>query len=246
VSSADVSAWQNNLVMRGLKPATQERTLGPLRTFFLWLEQTGRIFGNPCRQLILPRYDKPLQPVPTEAEMLRVLAGIIGDSPRIQRDRAMMEVLYGAGLRRRELAELTTNSIDSESGVVRVFGKGRERVVPLTEAAILAVKRYQEDGRKQLLGGRSSQRLWISKNTRQALSTDYIDNVARSHGRAAGVEIGAQTVRRAFATHMLARGASLADLRLLLGHADYHHLHHYLRYTPRQLMETHRKSRLGK
>ncbi len=110
--------------------------------------------------------------------MLRVLAGISGDSPRAERDRAMMEVLYGAGLRRRELAELTLTSIDLDGGMVRVFGKGRVRIVPLTKAAVLTVRRYLDDGRRQLLGGRSGQRLWISENTCQALTTDYIDNPA--------------------------------------------------------------------
>ncbi|MFA5057637.1 MAG: hypothetical protein WC485_05950, partial [Opitutaceae bacterium] len=76
VSPADALRWQKHLVERGLKPSSQERILGPLCTFFRWLEKQGLLFKNPCQQLILPRYEKPLLPVPTEVEMLRVLAGI--------------------------------------------------------------------------------------------------------------------------------------------------------------------------
>lgn len=246
VTQHDVRSWQNGLVARGLKLATLESWLGAIYQLFGWLERSGRIFANPCRDLVVPRSNRPLRHVPSEQEVLRVLLGSKETSPLELRDRAMLEVLYGAGLRRSELIGLTLDSIDPDSRVVRVIGKGRERVVPLTRAALKSVGRYCQDGRNALLAGRRSRWLWISPRTREQITIAGIRHLMTKRGRELSFKLGAQVFRRAFATHLLNRGVSLADLQLLLGHANYQNLHHYVRYSPQQLIETHRRSRLGK
>ncbi len=247
VSPADIQAWQQEIGTRAYKDSMRECCLRPLAMFFGWLERVGRIFANPCRDLEIPKYERPMQWVPSETEMSQVLGSLRGNSPTAVRDRAIMEVLYGSGLRRIEMARLTLDSIRLDEGVMRVIGKGRERVVPLTRASVTALGQYLAGARGKLSRKTKTNSLWLSANTGKALNPDAFKLLARRYGRAVGVtRLSTHALRRAFATHMLLHGATPEELRRLLGHANYQHLRHYLRYVPQQLIAAHGRSRLAR
>lgn len=247
VHSTHLSAYAASLARRDLKISTQENYLQTVKSYFAWLESTGRLFDNPARLLVVPRKVRRLQRVPSESEMAQVIDGIDGREPHDDLDRALLEVAYGAGLRLGELHGLQIGSIDVAGQTVRVFGKGaKERVVPLTGCAIRAVQRYMRRGRKALLKGRpNSTHLWIGRDG-TPISFWTVRKHIEERGRRVGVKLCPHDLRRAFATHLLLRGISPAVLKELLGHATYSHLKEYLRYAPVELQAIHGKAHPGK
>jgi site-specific recombinase XerD len=161
----DLENYRLSLIERRLSPATQENYLQTVKSFFTWQEKRGTIFVSPARQLKIPRRRRGLKYVPSEKELVRLIESLPLGRPTGQRDRALIEVAYASGLRLTELAELNLDSLDLKGRLVRVLGKGaKERILPLTRAAVAAVRAYLADGRKSLLRGRQDeQALWIAK-----------------------------------------------------------------------------------
>jgi integrase/recombinase XerD len=247
VQRADLEAWRLFLSERKYSPSTVACHLHPLLGLFDWLERSGEIFLNPCHGLEIPSVPHRLMFVPTEADMLRLLDSVSGLSPVDLRDRAILEVAYASGFRRCELLALDLTSIDLEQGVIRVIGKGgRERSGLLTQAAVTALGRYLADGRPRLLlHGERDKSLWPTAKFGRRMSPGLLLVLVKDRARAIGLKLTPHGIRRAFATHLLQRGATPIHLRRLLGHISYRHLRHYLRYAPAELLATHRKSCLG-
>lgn len=240
-------AWQRHLTRRKLSPVTIGCYLHPILGLFSWMEERGDVFLNPGGELILPRMPRRLLPVISEADMLRLLDSIQGDTPADLRDRAILEVAYATGLRCRELVGLNLGSVDLEQGVVRTVGKGgTERVAFLTKGARDAVARYLKSGRSALtMLSFGEPALWIGVHTGERMRTAALRNAVKNRAKAVGLVLTPHGIRRAFATHLLRNGATPLALRRLLGHISYQHLRHYLRYAPEDLIETHRNSLLG-
>ena len=249
VQADELTAFRLWLVDSGLKPNTQEIHLSNLRAFFNWLEKTGAIFLNPARGLVIQRPERPLLPVPTEAEMRKLLAQPDLSARLGIRDRALLETAYSTGARREELWRMNALDPDLREGRVRILGKTRkERVVPLGRQAVHWLKIYIGEVRPQLLKGRLDQEaLWLGKEG-QRLGPQSILAQIRRHARAAGIKttITPHTLRRACATHMLRGGAHPVQVQMLLGHATLTTLGQYLRVTIRDLIQTHRSSNPGK
>lgn len=170
------------------------------------------------------------------------------DTPLGIRNRAIFETAYGSGLRVRELSGLDVDSVDLSLGTIRVLGKGnRERVSPMTRAATESIRHYLAETRPPAMQGRVEHgKLWVTLDKGRPLSAATIGEVLRQAGRKLSIPTSGQYVRRAFATHLLRHGASPIELKMLLGHATFRHLRHYLRGAPEHLREVHRKSRLGR
>lgn len=247
VTRDDIAAYDAELTRRKLAPATRENYLQTPKSYFDWLEKVGTIFDNPARGFAVPRTKPRLQRIPTEKEVARVIDSIGGQTPHDQMDRAVLEVIYGAGLRIHELGGLTIDAVDLGGCTVRVMGKGaKERIVPITRMAAQAVRTYLRDGRRCLLRGRKDETaLWIGRFG-NPLTLDGLRERICNRARHVGVRLCPHDLRRAFATHLLVRGVSPAILKELLGHATYTHLQEYLRYVPSELMEIHRRSHPGK
>ena len=243
-----LAAWQHTLIARMRLMSSVERCLVVSRLFFAWLELTGAIFETPAKGLVLPKYQRPILWVPTEAQISTFLLGINGDGAIDLRDRAFMEIAYASGLRLHELIGMNLDSVDLHYGTVRIVGKGqKERVVPLTRAAIAATRLYLEKARPVLLRDRQDNAaLWLSslKGARASESTMQSQIYRRS--KKSNLRMNPHAIRRAFATHLLRGGASVAEIKELLGHTTYRHLGHYLRTAPMELQEAHRKSRLSR
>lgn len=249
VSAETVEAYRLHLIGRGLAPASLEVFMRAVRLLFNWMEETGQLFLNPCRSLIVPNPGRKLLPVPAEGDIRKLLAQPNVSTPKGTRDRALIEVAYASGARREELVRMTIFDPDMKAQTVRIQGKGnKERVVPLGRHAVHWLKQYLDHARPKLLAGQIDQEaLWLG-NSGTPQGGQSMNLQVKTHARAAGtsVPVTLHALRRACATHMLQRGAHPVQIQMLLGHATMRHLSQYLRLSIRDIKAMHEKSRPGK
>ena len=187
-------------------------------------------------------------PVPSVADLRRLLAAPNAAAPFGVRDRALLETAYATGARREELVTLDATAVDLVNATVRVVGKGRrERVLPLTRPAVAWLNRYTTRARPVLLKGKLDEpALWIDLHAGR-LSPHGLDVLVKKHAAAAKLRgVTPHTLRRACATHLLQGGAHPVFVQQLLGHATLRHLAHYLRMTIAELKATHARSKPGR
>ena len=218
------------LTTRNMARTTIARKAAALRAFFGWLRKRGVVTADPTRNLRTPKGDRRLPKVPKAAEVATLLDAAPAPAPEdgdgvaqavALRDAAILEVLYGAGLRISELCGLGPSDVDLRGGLVTVLGKrSKIRRVPLGEAAIAAIRAYLDGGRKILTGPVSPpEALFLNRRGRRLTPRDarrILERRLLSDGRA----ISPHTLRHAYATHLLEGGADLRAVQELLGHAD--------------------------
>lgn len=244
----DLGCFQRKLLDRGLAPMTVDLVLRHVRRFFRWLAETGKIFLDPGALWTLSKPERPLQNVPTEKEMSKLLAGIDITRPRGIRDRAFIETAYSTGARLEEMCRLTIFDADLDRGLLRVMGKGRkERMLPLGKQAVHWLTQYIRDARPKLAGGKlNEEKLWLGTDGRK-ISGAGIRMMLYQRSLSAGLKrISPHALRRACATHMLRNGAHPVQIQLLLGHADLKTLSQYLRLTIKDIKAMHAKSNPGR
>lgn len=221
VAEGDVDAYFAGAGGSGA-PASVARRMAALRGLYAYLAREDVMSEDPTVRLRSPRRRQSLPDVLTVEEVESVLDRVLPGGALGQRDMALLELLYGCGLRASELVGLRAADIDLEGGLLRCIGKGdKERVVPMGRHAVEALRRYLRDGRRQLLHGRRREHLFLNARgghlTRQGL--DYL---LRRYVGKAGLDkhASAHTFRHSFATHMLRGGADLRSVQEMLGHAD--------------------------
>ena len=211
---------------RGLAISTIRRRVSSLRTFFRFQVVEGRLPQNPAADLILPKKWTRLPDTLSIKEVGRLLDGAGragGATPH--RDRAILELLYGAGLRVSELCGLGLRDLREDESFLRCRGKGsKERIVPFAGAARQSVLRYLRDERPELAARASAgppTRVFLSVRGRP-LGRETVGRLIRRAAAAAGLRqrVSPHTLRHSFASHMLAGGADLRAVQELLGHAD--------------------------
>ncbi|HEY3934747.1 MAG TPA: site-specific tyrosine recombinase XerD [Gemmatimonadales bacterium] len=206
----------------GLSGATIRRTISGVRTWFRFLAAEGLVDRDPSDRLETPKRWRTLPDVLSVAEVERLL-----EAPRIEealawRDRTLLELAYGAGLRVSEMCDLGLVDLLTADGLVRAFGKGRkERLVPIGRAVVSAVSVYLHTIRPVLDRGESAGRLLLNARGRP-LSRVGAWGIVRKRARQAGIEkrVTPHTLRHSFATHLLEGGADLRAVQEMLGHAD--------------------------
>lgn len=206
----------------GLSPASIRRSVSAMRTYFKFMIGEGQIQADPTERLETPRKWRTLPEVLTVDEVGRVLGAVSLDEPLVFRDRAMLELAYGAGLRVSEWIELGVQDLLLDDGVVRVFGKGsKERLVPVGRSAIGAVGMYLRELRPRLERGDGKGRLFLNARGKP-LSRMGAWKILRKYVELAGIEkhVSPHTLRHSFATHLLEGGADLRAVQEMLGHAD--------------------------
>jgi len=224
--------------------------MAALRGFYGYFAREELIVADPTARLRSPRRRQGLPHVLSVEEVEAVLQRVPPGGSLGERDLAMLELLYGCGLRASELVGLREADVDVEGGLVRCVGKGdKERVVPMGSHAIAALRRYLRGGRRELLRGRRSETLFLNARggplTRQGL-----DYVLRRFTGAAGLpgHASAHAFRHSFATHLLRGGADLRSVQEMLGHADVATTQLYTHVTIDHLREvfysTHPRARL--
>ena len=249
VSIDDIEKYRLTLRERELSGSTIEHYLEVVRSFFRFLEEGAYIFTSPARDLLIPRGKVKLAAVPTEKEMIKLLAAPDVSSALGIRDRALMELMYSTGVRNHELVNLDFFDPDLNNHLVKIRnGKGKkDRMLPLGKHAVFWLERYLAGPREKLLNCRIDEKaLWITVhgNRLNGVGLSYL--LLRHCITAEIRKITPHEIRRACATHMLNNGAHPVQIQMLLGHADLHTLRHYLKLTVTDLKKTHKQSRIGK
>ncbi|MDP9341506.1 MAG: site-specific tyrosine recombinase XerD [Actinomycetota bacterium] len=198
------------------------RTLAAVRSFHKFLVQENEATQDPAAAVVRPRVPRALPRALSVQEVERILASPAGETETVLRDRALLETLYGAGLRISELVGLDVDDLDLEEGSVRVVGKGdKERLVPLGRYARESLEAYLTGGRPALASRSSRGALFLNvrggRLTRQGCA-----KILRSHVRRAGIDrrVSPHSLRHSFATHLLEGGADVRVVQELLGHAS--------------------------
>lgn len=215
----DHLAWR---LHNAYKARSTARLLSGLRGFYRFLVREGLVAIDPTLQVDLPRLGRPLPKAMSEADVEALLAAPDLGDPLGLRDRAMLEVLYACGLRITELISLTLEQVNLRQGVLRTFGKGsKERLVPLGEEANHWLERYLRDARRELLGAKIGDVVFLSQRGDQMTRQTFWYRI-KLHAKVAGItaSISPHTLRHAFATHLLNHGADLRTVQMLLGHSD--------------------------
>jgi integrase/recombinase XerD len=223
--AVDQAAIQGYLAHRfktKARASTAARLLSALKRFYRNAIRQNTIKADPTLRIDTPKLPRPLPKTLTEADVENLLAAPALEQPLGLRDRAMLEVLYASGLRVSELVTLKVPQVSRDMGVVRVLGKGsKERLVPLGEEALSWLERYLREARPLLLGGRTSDALFVTSRA-DAMTRQAFWHLLRRYAVQAGIgkPVSPHTLRHAFATHLLNHGADLRVVQLLLGHSD--------------------------
>jgi integrase/recombinase XerD len=203
-------------------PATIQRKVACLRSFYRHLRREQILVGDPTADLRAPRKSQKLPQVLERGEVQRLLAQPKGTAPVALRDRALLELMYACGLRASEAITLELTDVDLSAGVLRARGKGsKERLVPVGSEAVSAVRHYLRRGRRTLVGDGETAALFVNHRggplTRQGLY-----KIVQRHAKTAGLDdrMSPHTLRHTFATHLLAGGCDLRAVQEMLGHAD--------------------------
>lgn len=226
-----------------ISPRSRARKLAAFRSFFKFLEVTGRVRTNPASLVRFPKLDLHLPKVLGMADIEALLARPNPATPLGQRDKAMFELLYASGLRVSELASLQLRQVFLDPGYVLVLGKGdKERLVPMGEQAADALKTYLQDGRPKLVKKGSAREVFVNARG-NGLSRQGIWKIIKQHALVAGItcNITPHMLRHSFATHLLENGADLRSLQMMLGHSDISTTQIYTHVARERLKEIHRK-----
>ena len=222
VDRATLRRYVVSLQADGAARATIARKLACLRSFYRFAQREAEVERNPAQHVLTPRRGERLPNVLTVQEMASMLKVPDLGTPQGLRDRAILELLYAAGLRVSELVALDFNGIDWGRAEARIWGKGsKERIVVLGQLALTALKRYIEHGRPALAAGKSSGALFIHRRGGR-LSDRSVRELVATYARLAGIgrAVSPHTLRHTFATHMLDGGADLRVVQELLGHSN--------------------------
>ncbi len=206
----------------GLAPASIRRNVSAVRSYFRFLVGEGRVVRDPSERLETPRRWRTLPEVLSVDDVSRLLAAPSLDDALVFRDRALLEIAYGAGLRVSEWITLGTRDVLLGDGLVRVFGKGsKERLVPIGRSAIGAVAVYTRELRPKLERGAGKGVLFLNARG-EPLTRMGAWKILRKHVERAGLtkHVSPHTLRHSFATHLLEGGADLRAVQEMLGHVD--------------------------
>ena len=227
----------------GLSANSMNRALAALRGYYKFLLQEKVVDQSPLANIELAKVWMRLPDTVSKEEMNLILSQPGEETPKAQRDSAMLELLYATGLRVSELAGLTMNSVNWQVGFLTVMGKGsKERVVPIGKTAYDAVRRYVDEARPKLVKSRTTDVLFLNRFggafTRQGLWKIIIHYV-----RKAGLQknVHPHTFRHSFASHLLEGGADLRAVQVMLGHSDISTTQIYTHVTRDHLTQIHRK-----
>ena len=240
---ADLLAFIAKRVESGAKPRSTARQLSSFRRFFRYIMREGMRDSDPTADIEMPRIGRSLPQTLTEDEVDALLNAPNTDEPLGHRDRAMLELLYATGLRVSELINITQSQINFNQGVLRIVGKGdRERLIPLGEESQRWIREFINGPRMEILLERQTDYLFPTRRgdrmTRQAFW-----HIIKRYAEKASIrsKMSPHSLRHAFATHLLNRGADLRVVQLLLGHSDLSTTQIYTHVARERLKDLHRE-----
>jgi integrase/recombinase XerD len=247
VTTADIRDFLISLREQGLSPASVARSLSSIKSFFKYLCQDKQFKDNPAEILETPKRWRKLPDVLSSEDVDTLLKSPDLESVLGLRDKAMLEVLYASGLRVSELINLKVSQLDMQVGYLRTLGKGsKERIVPIGAMAKKAVEDYILNSRPALVSSRKDggkpEELFVTRRgrgmTRQGFWKLLKGYVTQANIRAS---VSPHTLRHAFATHLLERGADLRSVQQMLGHSDISTTQIYTHILGKRMLEIHQQ-----
>ncbi|MDX9871902.1 MAG: site-specific tyrosine recombinase XerD [Clostridia bacterium] len=239
VTRDKLAAYLYHLRKKNSTPATIARRIAALKTFFRFLCLERILQKDPTETLETPKQVKKLPQVLSVEEVDMLLKEPLVATPFALRDKAMLELLYAAGMRVSELVNLDLSKLDLNMGFVRCIGKGnKERIIPLGTHAVHWTKAYLSRARTELCGPQTTNAVFLN-NRGTRLTRQGFWKIIKKHARTRGItkDITPHTLRHSFATHLLANGADLRSVQELLGHADVATTQIYTHLTKSRLKE---------
>ena len=241
VTRAEIDAYLGEEREEGKKSTTRARRMAAIRMWLKFLKERRYIRKNPAELMKA----KALPKVLSEEETFRMLDAVSGKDPRELRDRAMLEVMYGCGLRVSELCALSTDDIIADGELLRVLGKGsKERVVPIGKAAGRALTDYFASARDVFTKGDPSVTTVFVTRLRKPFTRQAVFKMIKERATAVGIDpkrISPHVLRHCFASHMLQHGADIRAIQELLGHADIGTTQIYTHVDTHRFGELHRR-----
>ena len=223
-SREDITAFLQSERENGMAAATRRRRSAAIRMWLRYMKERRLVKSDPSELMDAPKKERLLPKTLSEEEVFAMIDAVNGDDPRSLRDRALLEVLYGCGLRVSELCELKMDSIVAEGELLRVLGKGsKERLVPIGSAAGRALSAYLTMARPTFVKGDLSQVCVFVTRLGRPFTRQGVFKIVRERAAAVGIaaeRISPHVLRHCFASHMLAHGADIRAIQELLGHAD--------------------------
>jgi integrase/recombinase XerC len=241
ITQRDLRDYLVFMTNRGDERSSVLRRRASLRSYFSWLVERGHLETNPAARLLAPRAAQHLPKIVVREQLDNLLEDDWGEDEWATLDRAVCEVLYGAGLRVSELCGLDISSVDFAQGLLRVLGKGRkERVVPLHRRGLDAVKVWLEDARDEVARSESpKEALFLNHRARRLGPRDVrriLDHrIARGH-------VHPHALRHTYATHLVEGGADLRVVQELLGHESLTTTQIYTHVSKSRLQKVHRET----
>jgi len=247
VTTANIRDFLISLREQGLSPASVARSLSSIKSFFKYLCQDKQFQDNPAEILETPKRWRKLPDVLSSEDVDNLLKSPDLESVLGLRDKAMLEILYASGLRVSELINLQVSQLDMQVGYLRTLGKGsKERIVPIGAMAKRGVENYILNSRPALISSRKDggkpEELFVTRRgrgmTRQGFWKLLKGYVTQANIRA---NVSPHTLRHAFATHLLERGADLRSVQQMLGHSDISTTQIYTHILGKRMLEIHQQ-----
>jgi integrase/recombinase XerD len=238
-----IQRYLSSRIEAGMRPATLARFRSGLRAFYKYLLIEGWVKNDPTQDLEPIRRPRPLPKAMGLEQVVTLLDFPKGTRPVGLRDDAMLELLYGTGLRVSELVSVRLGMIRTDKGCLIVMGKGgKERIVPIGMKALDKLERYVTRARPALLRGTASDFVFVGQGGRK-LTRQGFGKRLKYWARRCGIpgSISPHTLRHSFATHLLSRGADLRSVQMLLGHTDLSTTQIYTRVNTQEFKQLHRK-----
>lgn len=242
VTHEDITAFLHVQWTKGYAASTVARRVAAIKTFHKFLAREGLSANLPTELLPTPKKPRRVPDVLSVEEVGRLIDQPMTTDAAGQRDRALLEVLYGCGLRISEALSLDVEDVDLKRGFVRAVGKGsKERVVPIGGAAADALLRYVNGGRKEVARKHHDAALFLNQRGRR-LSRKGAWKLLKCYAGRAGIDAHPHTLRHSFATHLLEGGADLRAVQEMLGHSDIGTTQIYTHVSKKHLRAVYRKA----
>lgn len=243
-SQSTIVAYLMYLRKQGKAAATIARRLAALKAFYQFLVKENYVAEDPTDDLSSPKLERKLPKVLTVEEVERLLAQPDTQNPVGKRDKAMLELLYATGIRVSELVNLNVSDVYLREGFIRCMGKGsKERVVPLGEIAISALRPYLDGARTRVIADPKEKAVFVNHHGKR-LTRQGFWKIVKKYASLAQIrkEITPHTLRHSFATHLLENGADIRAVQEMLGHADISTTQIYTHVTKDRLKDVYAKS----